>query len=112
MHPINENPQRIFMAPPGEIHEHPTDLPKVQKEIPLGPIEGWLVYAPEMKGDRSKIVGPLVAVVIRPHSDNRACIRIPGQYDFWYDDTRPNRLCWYQSGCTLRFIRVYVPKEG
>jgi hypothetical protein len=107
--------KRLFMVAPKDIHEHPLTLPKQASEIPIGPIEGWEAYAPEMDRDPHTVIGPFKPVVER--FDDRLCIQAPGSYQFWYDD-EPGRFggadrpSWYQSGSTLRFVKVkpvYVP---
>lgn len=115
---INHNPQRFFMVAPQDIYEHPTNLPTKKKDIPNGPIEGWLCFAPNFRGHDREMLGPFTAVVKRPFNDERVCIEAfhseYNRYEFWYeevDDPKneklalPNRNCWHQSSCTLRFIK-------
>jgi hypothetical protein len=113
---INTNPQFLFIASPNRIVEHPLNLPDNPKEIPDGPIKGWLCFAPNHHGNPHEFIGPFQAVVTRPYDDKQPCIEVSrGEYSksqYWYDHPafgeckyHPKRPCWQQSNSTLRFIR-------
>lgn len=112
---INTNPRLLFIVPPGDIHEHPPDLPTDPEQIPTGHelFKDWLVFAPDFGGHRGEFIGPVPPVVTRPYGElsRELCIQVNGS-DFWFGvrpahccDAPTNRPCWYQSGTTLRFVR-------
>lgn len=101
---------KFFQRSPSQFFEHPTDLPIDSDKIPNGPIAGWMVFAPEFRGDPSLVVGPVQPVVERPYEDDQLCVKV-GKTQYWYGCRdrygvgRPNWPCWYQSGMRLRFFR-------
>jgi len=103
--------RRLFQERPDNVFEHPTDLPVPKSEIPLGPIEGWVCFAPRMNGDPSQIIGPFVPVVQDEFDDGGRCIITEDGTNFWYDPEstehgRRGYPCWFQSGSTLRFVKA------
>lgn len=102
--------QRLFLVPPGDIVEHPPELPTDPSAIPDGPVAGWECYAPELQHDPQKVHGPFDPVVRREYGD--PCIDVPGgRYPFFFTADSGSsfapapRFCWSQSGFTLRFVR-------
>lgn len=108
------DPSRLFLIRPEQILEHPTDLPADPLEIPEGLFDGWMVYAANLKGDPSKVLGPFPVFIEKERSEGqiRPYINIPGDYQYWLLKTEElpawckiEKPCWYQSGYTLRFVR-------
>jgi hypothetical protein len=110
--------KRLFSAfvPPDALYEHPIDYPLNIKAIPLGEMTGWECLAPANRGDSRVIVGPFTPTVINLYG--RKAIISPsdsdgryGDYGYYYGTEgvgRPNRPCWYQSCCTLRFVKKFI----
>jgi hypothetical protein len=104
--------RKLFQERPENVVEHPTDLGTT--DIPEGPLEGWVAFAPRMSGDQSQIIGPFVPTIVKPYEDKQPCIVVveSESHDVFYwfnpdstDHGRPGVPCWYQSGSTLRFVK-------
>ncbi len=99
---------KLFRVRPENILEHPTRFPTT--DIPLGEIEGWLAFAPQNNGT----VISFVPHVIAPYEDKQRCIQTEKRnfgegYEFWFGDRfegKQGTPCWYQSGVTLRFVKI------
>jgi len=107
---------RLFITPPDQILEHPSDLPVSIMELKDGPIEGWDCYAVDF--DRgSMMLGPFTASITRNKSEfpdvpSEPYIQVGKTYFYFHDGMTDkwqlgycSRICWYQSGHTLRFIK-------
>jgi hypothetical protein len=115
---MNNTCKRLFFVPPSAVFEHPPDLPTAIDAIPVGPIEGWECYGPNWEGNPAAIVGPFNPVVVEEFGAHgtrwlyiRDNYRVHAETEYWFLESdreaigRPDRPCWHQSGCTLRFVR-------
>lgn len=101
---------KLFTKHPSEIFTHPPGLSSNPGKIEVGPIAGWLCYAPVFETLRCVEFEPVVVV-----EDDREYIEVKtdhreGKTRFWYVNNSgrlgyPNYPCWYQSDSTLRFMR-------
>ncbi len=101
---------RLFLGaiPPNAIVEHPPEIPTIEKDIPLGEIEGWEAYGPDSR--TGGVVGPFKPVVeTETYGDTRMTyIQVPGGHKFYFSEANQwltiKRPTWGQGGETLRFI--------
>lgn len=94
---------RLFCTPMSEIVEHPMTLSLVKDLIPFGPVENYEAYGPDIENNPNNIIIILNPVVIKGYS-GEPCIRV--EYSMFYFMSYDNRYCWYQSGYTLKFIKI------
>lgn len=102
---------KLFARHPSEIFAHLPSFSLEHSKIEVGPIIGWLCYAPVYGTLQCVEFEPVVVMEDgMPYIEVRTDFRA-GRTRFWYVNHDaivlgyPIYPCWYQSGSTLRFIK-------
>jgi hypothetical protein len=110
--------KQLFSRGPAAVWEHPPGLSTEADRIVPGRVEGYEAYGPNWDGNPAAVVGPFDPVV-REYvgwwgtrmlyiEDN---YRVHGEDRYWFrpsygeGEGEGSRACWFQGGCTSRFIR-------
>ena len=96
----------LFKVRPNEIFEHPPELSEINSEIPVGKLEGWRVVGYNYSNRETVVIEE--PEILEVYDDKCRCIQI-GDTQYWYSVHRefgPKSPMWYQSGCTLRFVKM------